>query len=382
MDTVVLDGVTYLKASAAAKQFRYTTDYIGQLCRGKKVDARLVGRTWFVNPESLTAHKRGRHQKKHKGNEPVTALDSAPAEGSEVAHPVRSRKIVVAPRLKTATLKQLSEQAARLSGERKLHVFYEADDEQLLPTLHKPKTRPPRTILIEPAEAKKVRIAGTKQATDFTATEIPDIALSGKLTVQEHEEADEVTTDAEAAVRSVTVGVTEQAESDNNERNSKQNKDISDKRADVAKAGRMAKTTAAVPLTAEVVTSATPVQASATTLEMAPKAKSKPADAADPHKVTTELPASTLSVVAVDQAVGDASTATPTPNSFIPVSIQARSAQTPALAVLISPLIATALAVVVVLLLFSASATVVVTGERYDATIVLQVANLLETFTN
>ena len=63
MDKVTFEGVEYVKASALAKQFKYTSDYIGQLCRAKKVDARLVGRTWFVNPESVIEHKQGKYKK-------------------------------------------------------------------------------------------------------------------------------------------------------------------------------------------------------------------------------------------------------------------------------------------------------------------------------
>lgn len=56
MDTVVIDGVTYTKASILAKQFQYTADYIGQLCRSDKVQAQLVGRSWYVSSDSLESY--------------------------------------------------------------------------------------------------------------------------------------------------------------------------------------------------------------------------------------------------------------------------------------------------------------------------------------
>lgn len=37
---------------------RYSNDYIGQLSRAGKVNARMMGRTWFVDQESLMNHKR------------------------------------------------------------------------------------------------------------------------------------------------------------------------------------------------------------------------------------------------------------------------------------------------------------------------------------
>ncbi len=57
METLVLNGKEYVKASKAAKDLGYASDYVGQLCRGGSVDAHLVGRTWYVNPDTLTTHK-------------------------------------------------------------------------------------------------------------------------------------------------------------------------------------------------------------------------------------------------------------------------------------------------------------------------------------
>lgn len=57
METLVLNGKTYVKASKAARDLGYTSDYVGQLCRGKHVDAHLVGRTWYVNPDELSTHR-------------------------------------------------------------------------------------------------------------------------------------------------------------------------------------------------------------------------------------------------------------------------------------------------------------------------------------
>jgi hypothetical protein len=57
MEVLVLDGKDYVKASKAARDLGYTTDYIGQLCRSGQVDAHLIGRTWYVNADKLSIHK-------------------------------------------------------------------------------------------------------------------------------------------------------------------------------------------------------------------------------------------------------------------------------------------------------------------------------------
>ncbi len=57
MDTVTLDGKVYLKATRAAALVGYAPDYIGQLCRKGAIDAKVLGKTWYVREESLLAHK-------------------------------------------------------------------------------------------------------------------------------------------------------------------------------------------------------------------------------------------------------------------------------------------------------------------------------------
>lgn len=57
MEVLVLDGKSYVKASKAARDLGYATDYVGQLCRTGQVSAHLIGRTWYVNKEELSTHK-------------------------------------------------------------------------------------------------------------------------------------------------------------------------------------------------------------------------------------------------------------------------------------------------------------------------------------
>jgi len=51
------DGKKYISSSRAAKISGYVNDYIGQLCRDGKLEARMVGRSWYVGLESLIQHK-------------------------------------------------------------------------------------------------------------------------------------------------------------------------------------------------------------------------------------------------------------------------------------------------------------------------------------
>ncbi len=62
MDTVDIKGTLYKKSSLIAEDFGYTTDYVGQLCRSGKVAAQMVGRSWYVDPESVQAYREHRYE--------------------------------------------------------------------------------------------------------------------------------------------------------------------------------------------------------------------------------------------------------------------------------------------------------------------------------
>lgn len=51
--SLVINGKEYLPSNVLASRFGYTTDYIGKLAREEKILGTLIGRSWFVEPESL-----------------------------------------------------------------------------------------------------------------------------------------------------------------------------------------------------------------------------------------------------------------------------------------------------------------------------------------
>ena len=111
MEAVIFDGKEYVKASVVAERFSYTQDYLGQLCRGKKVDARLVGRAWYINLDSLTGHKKTRYKgpdKPAKESEKVFATHSSGAKEHYLS------RIDVEPVLKKKTVKIIKNEAGKL----------------------------------------------------------------------------------------------------------------------------------------------------------------------------------------------------------------------------------------------------------------------------
>tara|TARA_B100000745_G_scaffold17100_2_gene12152 strand:- start:355 stop:1407 length:1053 start_codon:yes stop_codon:yes gene_type:complete len=57
-DTFKYNGTEYIATSRAAAVTGYAQDYIGQLARSGELEARKVGRRWFVGKDSLIAHKK------------------------------------------------------------------------------------------------------------------------------------------------------------------------------------------------------------------------------------------------------------------------------------------------------------------------------------
>ena len=101
METISHDGKVFTKATVLAKKFRYTTDYIGQLCRAGKVESQLIGRAWFVTEESLNELKSKRYSATRAPE--IIINDSV----FSVKNPLRSLPRSIAPVLSKTTYRNL-----------------------------------------------------------------------------------------------------------------------------------------------------------------------------------------------------------------------------------------------------------------------------------
>ncbi len=84
MDELEISGKRYISTHRAAKEYKYHADYIGQLIRGKKVSGRKVGRSWYVELDSLVAAYLGKE-------------GSMPARNPEVAVEIIEESLQPAP---------------------------------------------------------------------------------------------------------------------------------------------------------------------------------------------------------------------------------------------------------------------------------------------
>jgi len=81
MDEVTIGDKTYISSKRAAEITGYAKDYVGQLCREGHVDAKMVGRGWYVYEPSIRRHRFGdpREEVHEAAPEPIAAPQPAAA---------------------------------------------------------------------------------------------------------------------------------------------------------------------------------------------------------------------------------------------------------------------------------------------------------------
>lgn len=62
MDEITIGDKSYVSSKQAAKITGYAKDYVGQLCREGRVEARLVGRNWYVLDSAIREHRFGKEE--------------------------------------------------------------------------------------------------------------------------------------------------------------------------------------------------------------------------------------------------------------------------------------------------------------------------------
>lgn len=172
METVTIDDVQYVKASVLAKRHNYTADYIGQLCRARKVDAHLVGRTWYVYPPSLDGHKTTRYSELRSNEK--TIHNSLISESS--------RRDVVSPVSKKTVKSQSPHFHDRVFWK---NPKYQGDTSELLPEIKKQPV-PLQEMKIELADSERVRVASASKNVTMISQPMPAVALAGTLKVLDY----------------------------------------------------------------------------------------------------------------------------------------------------------------------------------------------------
>ena len=80
MDEILIEGRVFISSKQAAKITGYAKDYVGQLCREGRVDARLVGRNWYVLQDSIREHRFGKPEEGPTGGSSEAVVETLAAE--------------------------------------------------------------------------------------------------------------------------------------------------------------------------------------------------------------------------------------------------------------------------------------------------------------
>jgi hypothetical protein len=99
MEELNFEGKKFISSKRAGILTGYTNDYIGQLCRAGKVNAKTVGRGWYVEEVSILKHKNENQkiQAQNSSQQPIpTELEDIYADipdDSDDGDPVEIKKV-------------------------------------------------------------------------------------------------------------------------------------------------------------------------------------------------------------------------------------------------------------------------------------------------
>jgi len=167
MDVLVIDGKNYVKAGVIARDLGYTADYVGQLCRQGKVDAKLFGRSWYVDKDSIGGHKSTRYRS--------TQAKSVQALKIETETP-KAQKVHIS----TTPVNPLFYGHSTL----KASPRYTPDESELIPTMGIVEKKS-GNLKVELADATQVDIVSKDDSFTFNTPKLPHIQFKGKLAVTE-----------------------------------------------------------------------------------------------------------------------------------------------------------------------------------------------------
>lgn len=95
MDEITIGDKTYLSSKQAAKITGYAKDYVGQLCREGRVEAKLVGRNWYVLDSAIREHRFGKEEEKPAASRVAEPAPEAVSSASTWEKPQYAAEIPV-----------------------------------------------------------------------------------------------------------------------------------------------------------------------------------------------------------------------------------------------------------------------------------------------
>jgi hypothetical protein len=189
MEYISVGEKTFVKANKIARELGYTADYIGQLCRADKVEAKLIGRSWYVEESSIRSHKHNRYRSTKATTQKELQQAISERKPERAAAPTQVERAIHQAPLPSGRFYR--HQSATLIAPR-----YAQDDAELLPVLKKPapaKLPKPRILSVSLADAETISVENKEKESRFSPTELPEVRFKGRLKVASADDIEEPT---------------------------------------------------------------------------------------------------------------------------------------------------------------------------------------------
>jgi hypothetical protein len=164
MDEIIFDNRIFISSKRASRNYGYTKDYIGQLARAGRIDARLVGRNWYVDERSLAAHKGGDYVRDARRS----SFESREPLGS--GYGVTSRDLGTARSSISSDLNQRRSEQVLNNPYLRSEIKYESDNSSSLPNLPVIKKKAPKISTDESVLTRKKMVV-TEEAENLEETD-------------------------------------------------------------------------------------------------------------------------------------------------------------------------------------------------------------------
>ncbi|MFT5849671.1 MAG: hypothetical protein ACI9H6_000485 [Patiriisocius sp.] len=201
MNTITIHGESFVKAADLARDLGYTADYVGQLCRSGKVDAQLVGRSWYVSEDSIREHK----QNRYRGTKAADSKTIKKTLQTKDLDAQDTFKVSINTEHESKPSNSYSDKNFYTRSTKAKEANYFDDDHALIPKSSMIKNKTGR-LSVTLGDALNVKIKSKSKEYDFTPSERPAILFTGKLSISEAEE-DEVEVVEEVEVPEVIQNV-------------------------------------------------------------------------------------------------------------------------------------------------------------------------------
>lgn len=172
MNEILIDEKKYISSKRASEITGYAKDYIGQLCREGRVQARLVGRSWYVLEAAIHDHRFNKQKVETESHQTTTTISDLqetwespryeaspveifPSHNTDEFLPNEARTLDVSKNLQDSwrawfddtIAREASSSEIREDAEEALNEKYEMEEGEVNIPIHTKRGFPPKELL-------------------------------------------------------------------------------------------------------------------------------------------------------------------------------------------------------------------------------------------